>query len=74
MCVQAAQAEGKNLWRISSTMFTTLCHDTDLKPVGSFASLPSAGDYPSLKAGDQVANELKKIGLAAAATAEAASG
>eukprot|EP01052_Picozoa_sp_SAG31_P064314 SAG31_NODE_23182_length_509_cov_1.253659_2_plen_43_part_01 len=43
-------------------MFTTLCHDVMCEPVGQWANLPSAAQYPPLKTGDQVAAELMKIG------------
>ena len=65
---QKAKAAGKNLWRISSTMFTTLNHDTVLEPLGQWKNEPGARDsFPPLLAGDQVANQLKKIGMAQAA-------
>lgn len=69
----AAIAAGQSAWRISSTMFTTVSSDTVLEPVGHFKAEPTAGAYPAVKAGQQVANELAKIGLADGA-AEAPSG
>mmetsp|Transcript_60355 Transcript_60355/g.167096 ORF Transcript_60355/g.167096 Transcript_60355/m.167096 type:complete len:462 (+) Transcript_60355:43-1428(+) len=54
----------KDYWRISTTMFGTLCHDAMLQPLGHFAELPTAKDYPPILGGDQVANELKRIGMA----------
>ena len=38
---EEAQSGGRSAWRISSTMFTTLCHDTLLEPIGVFASEPT---------------------------------
>ena len=59
----AAVARGASAWRISSTMFTTLNHDIVLEPVGRFKEQQTAIDYPPIKAGQQVADELAKIGL-----------
>lgn len=53
----------KDYWRVSTTMFGTLCHDATLKPLGKFASLPTAKDYPPILGGDQVAKALKEIGM-----------
>ena len=60
----AAVARGASAWRISSTMFTTVNHDIVLEPLGNFKAQPKASDYPPVKAGQQVADELAKIGLA----------
>ena len=60
----AAVARGASAWRISSTMFTTVNHDIVLEPLGQFKEQPTANDYPPVKAGQQVADELAKIGLA----------
>lgn len=66
---KAAAEEGREMaphefWRISTTMFGTLCHDAILKPLGGFAEQPTAQDYPPILGGDQVANALKSIGMA----------
>eukprot|EP00419_Tripos_fusus_P024854 CAMPEP_0172708498 /NCGR_PEP_ID=MMETSP1074-20121228/51153_1 /TAXON_ID=2916 /ORGANISM="Ceratium fusus, Strain PA161109" /LENGTH=408 /DNA_ID=CAMNT_0013531483 /DNA_START=72 /DNA_END=1298 /DNA_ORIENTATION=+ len=50
-------------WRISTTMFGTICHDATLQPLGRFAQLETAKDYPPIFGGDQVAKALKEIGL-----------
>jgi isopenicillin N synthase-like dioxygenase len=60
----------KDYWRISTTMFGTLCHDTLLQPIGRFADLPEAKNYPPMLGGDQVAKVLMEIGMANAASAE----
>jgi len=62
--------ESKDYWRISTTMFGTLCHDTMLQPVGHFAKLPTAKDYPPMLGGDQVAKVLMEIGMANAASSD----
>lgn len=64
----AAIAAGESAWRISSTMFTTVNHDTVLEPLGNFKGEATASQYPPVKAGQQVADELAKIGLADEAT------
>ena len=66
-CTEAAAeavARGASAWRISSTMFTTVNHDIVLEPLGHFKGQPTASYYPPVKAGQQVADELAKIGLA----------
>ena len=66
-CKEAASAAisaGQSAWRISSTMFTTVNHDTILEPLGRFKGEPTVNKYPPMKAGQQVADELAKIGLA----------
>jgi len=61
-----AKAEGRSLWRISSTMFGTVRSDTTLQPFAQFVTEPGAkaGKYPPLPAGQQVLNELMAIGMA----------
>ena len=61
-----ARAEGRSLWRISSTMFGTVRSDAVLEPFPLFAAEPAAkaGKYPPIKAGQQVLNELMAIGMA----------
>lgn len=65
---EAAEKEGgkmspEDYWRISTTMFGTVCHDATLEPLGRFAELETAKDYPPILGGDQVAKALKEIGL-----------
>lgn len=57
----------KDYWRVSTTMFGTLCHDITLKPLPPFEHLSTAQDYPPILGGDQVAKVLKEIGMANAA-------
>jgi isopenicillin N synthase-like dioxygenase len=61
-----AKAEGRSLWRVSTTMFGTVRSDATLQPFARFADEPGvrAGKYPPIKAGQQVLNELMAIGMA----------
>jgi isopenicillin N synthase-like dioxygenase len=59
----AAKAAGRSLWRISSTLFGHIASKESLKPVGHFAQLESAKDYPDVTAFTQVMDELKAINL-----------
>ena len=61
----AARAKKQSLWRVSSTVFGHIASDQLLQPLGHFAMLPSAGDYPPIKAGAYVEQELKVISLKA---------
>mmetsp|Transcript_1762 Transcript_1762/g.3929 ORF Transcript_1762/g.3929 Transcript_1762/m.3929 type:complete len:373 (-) Transcript_1762:379-1497(-) len=65
---KAAEAEGRKMtpeeyWRISTTMFGSVNSDAMLQPVGRFAELETAKDYPPILGGDQVAKVLKEIGM-----------
>eukprot|EP00933_Yihiella_yeosuensis_P015786 TRINITY_DN13654_c0_g3_i1.p1 TRINITY_DN13654_c0_g3~~TRINITY_DN13654_c0_g3_i1.p1 ORF type:complete len:352 (+),score=56.77 TRINITY_DN13654_c0_g3_i1:177-1232(+) len=60
--------EAKDYWRVSTTMFGTLCSDVMLKPLPPFANLPTAKDFPPMLSGDQVAKVLQEIGMANAAS------
>jgi oligoribonuclease NrnB/cAMP/cGMP phosphodiesterase (DHH superfamily) len=53
------------LWRISSTLFTHIASDNELKPiVGSPEEIKERlKKYPPILAGDQVNNELNAIKL-----------
>jgi len=63
---EKAEAEGRSLWRISSTLFGHIASKESLKPVAHFAQLESAKNYPDITAGEQVLEELKAIQLAQA--------
>lgn len=60
---EKAKAEGKSLWRVSSTMFSTLRYDVTMKPMTRFASLPEAKNYPPISTYKYVEEELKAINL-----------
>ena len=63
--VERARAEGRPLWRVSSTVFAHVASDEVLRPLGAFADAPSAADYPPTPAGLQVQRELEAIQLKA---------
>jgi len=63
--IDKARAEGRSLWRISSTSFAHFASDTVLEPVGHFKTLEgAAAKYPPIHVGEQVAAELAAIKLA----------
>ncbi len=64
--IEQRRAEGKSLWRISSTLFGHIASDQSLKPIGKFASSDRAHEYTDVLAGDQVQEELRAISLAKA--------
>lgn len=61
--VSKARAEGKSLWRVSSTMFSTLRYDVEMKPLPRFAALPESKNYPPISTYEYVQEELKAINL-----------
>jgi len=63
---EAAEAAGRSLWRISSTLFGHIASDQSLLPVAHFKNEPTAAKYPEITAGEQVLAELKAISLAQA--------
>ena len=63
--VEKAKSEGKSLWRISSTMFSTLRYDVIMKPLPRFAAMPESKKYPRILAYKHVEEELKAINLLA---------
>lgn len=58
-----AKAEGRSLWRVSSTMFSTLRYDVTMKPMTRFANLPEAKNYQPISTYKFVEEELKAINL-----------
>ena len=63
--VERARAQGRPLWRVSSTVFAHVASDEVLAPLGAFADRPAAGAYPPTPAGLQVQRELEAIQLKA---------
>ena len=63
--IAAAREAGRSLWRVSSTLFAHIASDEVLEPLGAFAALPAAGDYPRMLCGDHVNAELAAINLGA---------
>jgi len=61
---EAAKAQGKSLWRVSSTVFGHVASHQTLRPLGShFPRLPAAARYPPITAGNYVEQELSVIAL-----------
>lgn len=58
------KAEGKSLWRVSSTLFSHIQSDQILEPLGKFATQEAKAKYSPKYAGDQVREELEAISLA----------
>lgn len=61
--IEKRKAEGKSLWRVSSTLFSHTSSDVTLEPLGHFATPESLEKYPPVLAGDQVLAELSHIEL-----------
>ena len=56
---------GESLWRVSSTLFSTICADVVLSPLAPFnQSADAVRNYPPIDAGAQVLAELEAISLA----------
>lgn len=55
---------GGSKWRVSSTLFAHVRSDASLGPLGHFADTPAAMKYSGVKAGEQVAQELRELELA----------
>lgn len=60
---ERARAAGRPTWRVSSTVFSQVASDVELRPLGRFADAPGAAGYPPTPAGQQVADELAMINL-----------
>ena len=58
------EAEGRPPWRISSTLFSHVASDKELKPLGPFATEEAIKAYPTITAGDHTVSILQKINLA----------
>jgi len=63
--IEKAQAEHRSLWRVSSTLFSHIASDQELRPLGNFGNNQDAvKTYPPVLAGHQVEEELRLIMLA----------
>lgn len=66
---ERARAEGRPVWRVSSTVFSQIASDVVLQPLGRFADAPGVAEaYPPVPAGRQVAAELRMINLKASSS------
>jgi len=63
--VEKAKKDGKSLWRVSSTLFSHIASDNELKPLGQFATKEALVKYPPILTGKQVELELEQIKLSA---------
>lgn len=64
VAAKKAKQNATSLWRVSSTLFGHVRSDAFLQPLGKFAHMQNAKDYPRIRAGEQVASELRAINLA----------
>ena len=62
--MEQAKAEGRILWRISSTMFSQIRGDVILEPQGELDTEEAKKKYPPIVTKDQVLQELRAIGYA----------
>lgn len=62
--IKTRKAEGKSLWRVSSTLFSHIQSDQSLEPISQFASEEALKSFPAIKAGNMVQAELAHINLA----------
>ncbi|KAK9814525.1 hypothetical protein WJX72_007371 [[Myrmecia] bisecta] len=63
--IAQAEAAGRTLWRVSSTMFTHIASDAVLQPLEHFATSMTEEQYPAIPAGEFVQRELEAIKLKA---------
>ncbi|KAB1224796.1 hypothetical protein CJ030_MR1G028646 [Morella rubra] len=61
--IKLASKQHRSLWRVSSTLFAHIASDALLKPLGHFADSPLASEYPPMRAGEFVEQELAVINL-----------
>lgn len=65
--IEKKRAEGKSMWRVSSTLFGHINSDQVLEPLGHFSTPEAKKKYPPVHTGDQVKHELEAISLAKSA-------
>ena len=61
--MDAARAEGRSTWRVSSTVLAHVASDRTLRVLGNFANEEACMRYPDTLAGEQVSRELESIAL-----------
>ncbi|KAF5782654.1 putative oxoglutarate/iron-dependent dioxygenase, isopenicillin N synthase [Helianthus annuus] len=61
--IKEAEKANRSLWRISSTLFSSVASDAVMKPLGHFAKSPHAHEYPPVHAGEYYQKELVVIKL-----------
>ncbi len=60
---QAALAEGRSPWRVTSTLFAHAGSEAILEPIGPFRTDEALLQYPPIEAGQQVADEIRLLCL-----------
>lgn len=61
--VAQREKEGHNLWRVSTTMFSSIRYDVTLQPMHQFATPEALKSYPPILVSEQVREELEAIEL-----------
>mmetsp|Transcript_9968 Transcript_9968/g.14682 ORF Transcript_9968/g.14682 Transcript_9968/m.14682 type:complete len:343 (-) Transcript_9968:5538-6566(-) len=61
--LEEAQKKGGSHWRVSSTLFSHIASDVELKPLGHFETKENLEKYKPIQCGQFVLNELKAINL-----------
>jgi isopenicillin N synthase-like dioxygenase len=61
--IEAKEASGESLWRVSSTLFSHIMSDQTLEPLGQYATAEALAQYPPVLTGQQVQDELDLIKL-----------
>lgn len=62
--IEQRKGRGQSLWRVSSTLFSHIASDQELRPLeGGPWPVAAAEEFPPVLAGDQVMAELRAIKL-----------
>jgi ABC-type Fe3+ transport system substrate-binding protein len=62
--IEERQNKGESLWRVSSTLFSSIQSDQMLEPLPPFDTNEAKEKWPPVKAGLMVQKELEAISLA----------
>jgi len=61
--IEDAKAQNKPLWRVSSTLFSSMRYDVTLEPLAQYSTAESRTKYPKISAYEHTLDELKHINL-----------
>jgi isopenicillin N synthase-like dioxygenase len=61
--INEASKTGRSLWRVSSTMFTTIASDHILQPLEPFVNSETVKRYPPIKAGIYILAEVEALNI-----------
>lgn len=61
--IEERKKDNKSLWRVSSTLFSTINYNEDLYPLEPFQNSPKSKNYQRVNCLDYVEDELKEIKL-----------